>query len=64
MTTTQQQEEPQIIFPHRTNRNGTFDSICPLCYRTIATEQSEYRLAKAELAHRCYVDAEIRAYRA
>jgi hypothetical protein len=53
-----------IVFPHRRNPNGTFDSICPHCYRTIATEKSEYRLAEAEQTHRCFPDTEIKVHRA
>jgi len=31
-------------FPHRLNLDGTFDSICPDCLRTISNEQFEIDL--------------------
>ena len=40
-------------FPHRRNWDGTFDSICPSCFVTIATKDSETELAAAEAAHIC-----------
>ena len=54
----------QQIFPHRKNSDGTFDSICPDCFRTITTQQSESDLAKFESSHHCYSDSELRLYRA
>jgi hypothetical protein len=45
--------QPAIPFPHRVNLNGTFDSICPKCYRTIAHEFDEKVLRKTERLHRC-----------
>ena len=38
-------------FPHRTNSDGRFDSICPKCFRTVATKYDEADLASAEAAH-------------
>ncbi len=43
-------------FPHHVNLNGTFDSICPQCYRTIAQELDEKILRKTERLHRCAVE--------
>jgi len=40
-------------FPHRLNSDGTFDSICRSCFRTIATAYQEADLEKAENAHMC-----------
>jgi hypothetical protein len=40
-------------FPHRRNPDGTFDSICKLCFATIATRDTEAELAEAERAHNC-----------
>jgi hypothetical protein len=34
------------FFPHRRNRDGSFDSICLKCLLTIANERSEADLAK------------------
>jgi hypothetical protein len=47
------QTTSEIRFSHRQNRDGTFDSICPRCYRTIANRTSEAYLAKDELRHVC-----------
>jgi hypothetical protein len=40
-------------FPHRLNEDGTFDSICPKCFDTVATAESESGLEKGELSHIC-----------
>jgi hypothetical protein len=42
-----------ITYPHRRNSDGTFDSICPECFRTVARVSIEVELAAAEAAHRC-----------
>ena len=44
------------LFPHHVNLNGTFDSICPTCYRTVAQELDEKVLRKTERLHRCAVE--------
>jgi hypothetical protein len=43
-------------FPHRQNSNGTYDSICPKCYRTIDTRNVEGDLAAEERVHICCVE--------
>ena len=43
----------QPKFPHRMNRDGTIDSICPRCYATIATSTREADLERIEAAHVC-----------
>jgi hypothetical protein len=40
-------------FPHRTNHNGTIDSICPRCYATVGTSTWESDLEHLEAAHVC-----------
>ena len=40
-------------FPHRENDDGTFDSICPVCFRTVAHGQLEAELEEAERKHIC-----------
>jgi hypothetical protein len=40
-------------FPHRTNPNGTIDSICPRCYETVGTSTWESDLEHCEAAHVC-----------
>ena len=40
------------IFPRRLNVDGTYDSICPSCYRTIARGTAEV-LSFAEESHLC-----------
>lgn len=40
-------------FPHRLNLDGTFDSICPDCLRTISNEQFEIDLNPPERNHLC-----------
>jgi hypothetical protein len=41
------------FFPHRQNRDGSFDSICLKCLLTIANERNEDNLAECEKYHIC-----------
>jgi len=43
----------QIDYPHRTNKDGTIDSICPLCFMTVGTSTWESDLARMEAVHVC-----------
>ena len=43
-------------FPHRRNPDGSFDSICPNCFRTVATRRNEADLAQTEREHVCEND--------
>lgn len=40
-------------FPHRLNADGSYDSICTVCYSTVASADKEIDLAVPESAHRC-----------
>jgi hypothetical protein len=40
-------------FPHRQNRDGSFDSICTQCFAAVATAATEAELKVAESAHDC-----------
>ena len=40
-------------FAHRRNDDGTYDSICPTCFRTIAQSARELDLHNAEDSHVC-----------
>lgn len=40
-------------FPHRKNRDGTYDSICTACMATIASCDREDELASYERKHVC-----------
>ena len=40
-------------YPHRRNPDGSFDSICPDCFATIAKTQIEAELAPHERNHVC-----------
>jgi hypothetical protein len=42
-----------IIFHHRHNPDGSFDSICPRCYRTVSSGLAEANLARDESRHTC-----------
>ena len=44
-------------FPHRRNPDGSFDSICPKCFRTVATRRNEADLAQPERDHICEDEA-------
>ena len=38
-------------FHHRENEDGTVNSICPVCYRTVASRRRELQLAEIEQSH-------------
>ena len=40
-------------FFHRPNEDGTYDSICHVCVRTVARGVTEAKLVEAELLHNC-----------
>ena len=40
-------------FAHRHNPDGSWDSICPRCFFTIATEWAEEKLTFRERDHDC-----------
>jgi hypothetical protein len=44
-------DQPQFF--HRSNDDGTFDSICLQCFRTVATQSHEANIAAKEQAHVC-----------
>ncbi len=45
-----------IHFNHRQNADGSVDSICLGCYRTVATVDDEKILVTQERQHRCDPD--------
>lgn len=40
-------------FPHRHNLDGSYDSICTVCFITIARVRNEQELAQSETDHVC-----------
>jgi hypothetical protein len=40
-------------FPHRSNKDGSIDSICSRCFATIGNANSESELEGMEAAHVC-----------
>jgi hypothetical protein len=40
-------------FSHRTNNDASVDSICLRCFRTIGSNNHEWRLAAVESQHEC-----------
>ena len=46
-------ETRQINFLYRRNEDGTIDSICPLCFLTVANVRSEAELDSREKRHEC-----------
>ena len=40
-------------FPHRMNKDGTTDSICPRCFATVGRSTWEADLDRMEAAHVC-----------
>jgi len=56
-------------YAYRQNEDGTYESICPICARTVARGLSEVKLTVAETIHKCpglspsVVDRMAREYR-
>lgn len=48
------------VYPHRHNRDGSVDSICPTCFATAARASDEAGLAEQERNHFC--DPQVLAY--
>jgi hypothetical protein len=44
---------PAPIFPHRHNKDGSFDSICTTCFATVASAQLDAELAVYDRKHVC-----------
>ena len=42
-----------VFYPHRRNRDGSFDSICLNCFATLATARTEPELLVYEEMHVC-----------
>jgi hypothetical protein len=42
-----------VFYPHRRNRDGSFDSICLICLATVAAGKSELDLVELEKVHVC-----------
>jgi hypothetical protein len=41
------------FFPHRLNRDGTYDSICLQCYATVANARTSVELEEYDVKHIC-----------
>jgi len=41
------------FYPHRRNRDGSFDSICLNCFATLATARTEPELSEHDRRHVC-----------
>jgi hypothetical protein len=46
-------KDRQALYPHRKNRDGSYDSICPACFTTIARSKIEVELGAFERGHIC-----------
>jgi hypothetical protein len=42
-----------MFFPRRRNEDGSYDSICPACFVTVAAASNEEQLRSYELGHIC-----------
>jgi hypothetical protein len=50
-------------FPHRQNPNGTYDSICIVCFATVGSGECEDELEPIERSHVCNARAMLRRER-
>jgi hypothetical protein len=46
-------DKAKTLYPHRRNRDGSFDSICLTCFMTVATAKTEIELAESDAKHIC-----------
>ena len=46
-------------FIYRLNRDGTWDSICKLCFRTVGTQREKNELWRDEARHNCRDSADM-----
>jgi hypothetical protein len=44
-------------FTHRLHPDGSFESICPVCFETVSCQEREQDLLPAEHAHACEPDS-------
>jgi hypothetical protein len=42
-----------VFYPHRRNKDGSFDSICLGCLETIARTATEAELTAHDITHKC-----------
>lgn len=49
------------LYPHRRNKDGSYDSICPTCFATVGRSKAKADLAEDDRAHVC--DSEFLAER-
>jgi hypothetical protein len=42
-----------MYYPHKRNKDGSFNSICLVCFRTVASHMTEDELAQEEKKHVC-----------
>lgn len=43
------------IYPHRRNKDGSYDSICLTCFLTVSHANTEAELPKLDLNHVCRI---------
>ena len=41
------------LFSHRRNKDGSFESICRICFSTVARSKQEAELAEQDSTHIC-----------
>jgi hypothetical protein len=46
-------KSPRPVFAHRQNSDGSYDSICGVCFAKVALGKKETDLESAEAAHIC-----------
>jgi hypothetical protein len=58
--------QPKITkhYAYRRNADNTIDSICLICFLTVATAKNESLLSEAERSHKCRGDSFLAAERA
>lgn len=49
-------EMPKRVYTRRRNRDGSWESICPICFQTVSIQKNEHDLTLPEAAHACDPD--------
>jgi hypothetical protein len=44
---------PATFYPHKRNKDGSYESVCMNCFQTVGTSQSEEELTELDKAHTC-----------
>jgi hypothetical protein len=56
-------DKTATVYPHRQNRDLSYDSICPICFATLSSRKMEAELAEYEKHHVYNISDSLRPIR-